>query len=147
MSVVSVSVDRTSLSLPALVFDDDGPTFRLTEQGLGRPGITWRRTSAPDSINVHGTEYVGAAKEQSSLPLEVGVYAASTAALDAACAELEDSLSQFSYVVTVTEDGVSKVWSAGPADMSSGIVDSGDVPAHIRTYAVSIPVYPIPGSA
>lgn len=142
-----MSVDRSALSLAALVFDDDGPTYRLTEQGLGRPAITWRRTAAPDSANVHGTEYIGAAKEQSSLPLEVKVYAASTAALDAACNELEDALSQFAYPVTVTEDGVTKVWSAGPADMSSGLVDSGDVPAHIRTYALSIPVYPIPGSA
>jgi hypothetical protein len=144
---VSVSVDRSALSLTALVFNADGPTYRITEQGLGRPGITWRRTAAPDSVNVHGTEYVAASKEQSSLPLEVGVYAGTTADLDAACVALEDALSQFAYDVTVTEDGVVKVWSAGPADMASGLVDSGEVASHIRTYTITIPVYPIPGSA
>lgn len=98
----------------------------------------------PDSPDIHGTEYTSAAKEESSLPLEVKVFAASTAALNTACNALESALSQFEYTATVTEDGVSKVWSCAPADWSTGSVDAGESAAFLRTYTITIPVFPVP---
>lgn len=131
---------------PAVTIDDDGPTYRLTEDGVGRPGMSHRIVYAPDSPYTHGSEKVSAAREQTSLPLRFKVFAASTAALEAACDVLEAALSQFTYTATVTEDGVSKIWNCDPASWSSGLVDSGEVAAKIRTYTVTIPVHPIPGA-
>lgn len=147
MSTAEVSIDRSSLSLAALVVSDDGATYQIKQDGLTRPGITWRLTAAPDSADVHGTEYVAAVKEQTSLPLDVIVKAASSAALDTACVALEDALSQFSYPVTVTVDGVAKVWSSSPAAWSySRPTDLAEVQQHFTVMTLTIPVYPIPGS-
>jgi hypothetical protein len=146
----SVTIDCSSISAPNVVISDDPTgTYVLLFEGLGRPAITWRLTSAPDSVNVHGTEYVAAVKEQTSLPLKVMVQAASSAALDTAVTALEDALSQFTYPTTVAVDGVSKVWSCAPAAYSptSGLVDASMVAQHFDVYTITIPVYPIPGSA
>lgn len=143
MSVASISIDRTSLTLSALVVADDGTTYRPTPDGIGRPGISWRLTAMPDSADSHGTEYVAAVKEQSSMPLQVKVYADSSAALDAACDALEEALSQFAYTMTVTVDGVAKTWTCAPASWQVSNFDSGEVAAHIATYAITVPVYPI----
>lgn len=96
-------------------------------------------------MNVHGSEYVGAVKEQTSLPLKVLVQAASSAALDTAVAALEAALSQFTYTATVAVDGVTKVWSCAPASYGSesGLVEHAMVSGHFDTFVVSIPVYPI----
>jgi hypothetical protein len=149
VSTVTVSIDRSSLSLTALVASDDGATYQIKQDGLTRPAITWRLTAAPDSADVHGTEYVAAAKEQTSLPLDIIVKAASSAALNTACVALEDALSQFTYTATVVVDGVTKVWSCAPAAYSptSGLIEFGMVNGHFDVFTVTIPVYPIPGSA
>lgn len=146
MSTATVSIDRSALSLSPLVIADDGATYRLTERGLGRPGVTWRMGAMPDSADVHGTEYISAAKEQSSLPLEVAVTASTTSALSAAVVALEAAVSQFSYDVTVTVDGVGRTWSCGPASYASanGAFDAGMVAAHFDVLSITIPVYPIP---
>jgi hypothetical protein len=140
----SVSFDRSSLSLSALVASGAGPTYRITEEGLGRPAVSWRFAAMPDSSDVHGTEYTAAAKEQSSLPLVIDVYGSSTANLETACAALDAALSQFSYETTVTVDGVAQIWSCSPASWSTGLVHAEDVSSFLRTYTITIPVYPIP---
>lgn len=144
MSTVSVSIDRSSLSLAALVATDNDATYRIAMDGLGEPGITWRKTSMPDSQDTHGTEYVSAVKEQTSIPLSVIVMAASSAALKTARDALFDALSQFTYMVTVTVDGVAETWDAGPADWSrSTTVQPGQVAQFFAAYTITIPVYPI----
>lgn len=145
--MTSVALDRSSLSLSDLVIDDDTTaTYVLLKDGLGRPGITWRLGAMPDSADVHGTEYVSAVKEQTSLPLRVMVQAASSAALDVAVTALEDALSQFTYPVTVDVDGVARVWSGAPAAWST---ESGVQHAYVAGFfdvlLVTIPVYPVPG--
>lgn len=147
MIAASVTIDRSSLSEADLTIADSG-TYCLTEKGLGRPGITWRKATAPDSADVHGSEYFAAVKEQTSLPLEVAILADSSAELEAAIDELTDALSQFTYTVTVTVGGVSKVWDAGPADWSaaSGLVEFSKANRFFDVLKVTIPIYPIPGS-
>lgn len=143
MSLAAIAIDRASLSKPDLAASSDGSTYRLTEDGVGRPGVAWRRTYAPDSADVHGSELIAIAREQSSLPLVIEVLAETASALDDACADLEEALSQFAYTVTQTVDGVTRVWSADPADWSTGGYDSGEVAAHMARYVITIPVYPI----
>lgn len=142
----TVSIDRSSLSLAALVIDDTtAAPYMLMGDGLGRPAITWRLLPMPDSNDVHGTEYVAAVKEQSGLPLRVMVKADTAAALDSAVTALEDALSQFTYSVTVTVAGVSKVWSCSPASygLDVGQVEFWKVQQNYEVLTITIPVYPI----
>lgn len=146
----TVTLDCSSIPASDVVLNSaTSATYVLLQEGLSRPAITWRLTPAPDSADVHGTEYVAAAKEQTTLPLKVMIQAASSAALDAAISDLEDALSQFTYTATVVVDGVTKVWSCAPAAYSptSGLIDSNFVDGHFDVYTITIPVYPIPGSA
>jgi hypothetical protein len=144
MSTITVSIDRTSLSLSALAATNDGATYQIAQDGLGDPGITWRKSTMPDSDDIHGSEYVAAAKEQTSIPLEVIVKAASSSALKTARDALFAALSQFTYTVTVTVDGVSDVWTAGPADWArSTAVQPGQVAQFFTVLTITIPVYPI----
>lgn len=147
MSTASVSIDRTALSMSALTISGDGTgTYSLTAKGLGRPAITARSTWFPDSPDVHGSRLRSAVKEQSSLPLEVVVQAASASALDAAVTALSDALWQFSFTTTVTVDGVSKVWTCSPASwaVASGVVEVSHAAAFLEVLTITIPVYPIP---
>lgn len=145
--MTSVTLDCSSISATdvEIVSDDFAATYLLLLEGLGRPAITWRLTAAPDSADVHGSEYVAAAKEQTTLPLKVLIQAASSAALDVAITALEDALSQFAYTATMVVDGVTKVWACGPAAYSptSGLVDSNMVDGHFDVYTITIPVYPV----
>ena len=146
MSTVTVALDRTSLpgSLAPLAITDDGATYQIGQDGLGRPGRTWRMGSMPDSQDVHGTEYVSAVLEQTSVPLEVIVKAASSAALDAAVDALFDALSQFAYTVTVTVDGVAKSWSASPAMVTpKAPTGPAQVAQFFEVFTITIPVYPV----
>lgn len=142
----SVTINCSSISAPNIVISDAlDATYELVREGLGRPAITWRKTAAPDSADVHGTEYVAAVKEQTTLPLKVMIQAASSAALNTALNALEAALSQFSYTATVTVDGVTKVWSCGPAayGSESGLIEHAKVLAHYDLWTITIPVYPI----
>lgn len=127
-----------------LVIADDGTTYQLAEDGLGRPARSWRVSKAPDSPDIHGSEAIGAALEESELPVRLIVKAASTSALNTALDALELALSQFAYDVTVTIDGQARVWSCGPAD-SQASLDSGQASAHLSNVSVAFPVYPIAG--
>lgn len=145
MSTASLSIDRTSLSLSALVIADDSTTYRLAKGGFGRPAMTWRTTFAPDSINVHGSEPIAAVKEQTSIPAEVIVLGATWAAVDTAVTALETAVSQFSYDVTQTTGGVARAWAASPASWSSAssTVEPFNVDQKFEVLRLTIPVYPI----
>ena len=144
MSTVTVSVDRTSLSLSALAITDDGSTYQIGLDGLGRPGRVWRFTDMPPSSDAHGTEHVAAVLEETTLPLEVIVKAASSSALNTAVDALFAALSQFAYDVTVTVDGVAKTWSAAPAAVApKAAIGPGQVAQFFEVFTVTIPVYPI----
>jgi hypothetical protein len=145
----SISIGRTSLSLSALsVADDIAGTYVLRKDGLGRPGVTWRLTPMPNSVDVHGAEYIAAVKDETTLVLGVIIQSDSSADLDTAINALLDAVSQFSYTVTVTVDGVGKVWTAAPASWAfdGGYVNDAMVLQHVNMVTLTIPVYPIPGS-
>lgn len=142
--MITISIDRTSLSLAALVVDSTpGSGFWVPEDGLERPAITQRRQYAGASPWLHGSTLVAATKEQSTLPFTVYTQATTAALLSGQMDELEEALSQFTFDATVTIDGVAKVWACDPADIGWGTVDSGMVRAHIARATVTIPVYPI----
>ena len=148
----SVSIDRTSLGLSALLIvsadTDPTATYVLTKKGLGRPAITPRETKAPDSPDMNGSVLLNVVKEQSALPLEVLVQSDTAANLDAAVQELADAVWQFRYPTTVNISGVSKVWSCTPSAVapSSGGEDDAQWLQFVDVLQLTIPVYPIPGA-
>lgn len=114
------------------------------------PARQARVSYAPDSVNVHGSEAIGASWQQALLSFGWMLdEAADEAAVQAARAEVIAAVGQFSYTVTTQANGApAEVWRA----------DMGSVALPERTYVdlarpdvlvfpVTIPVYPIPGSA
>lgn len=143
-STASITITRTALSLADLVINDTSATYRLTPDGLGDPGMTWRLTSMPDSADVHGTEYIAAVLEQSSLPLKVLVMGADAAAVRTARNALTAALSQFDYSITVTVDGQAQTWDCSPASWSlADGVQYAMVAARLEVMTITVPVYPI----
>jgi uncharacterized protein (DUF1786 family) len=141
--VISLSIDRTVLSLPALVIGaNPADGLWLPEDGVGRAGKSWRRTVV-SSPEMHGTVQTRAVLEQSSLPYTIYAGADTTAALRAKQDELEAALFQWVFDATVTEDGQARTFECDCADVSWGDFDSGMVRAHIARATVTIPCYPV----
>lgn len=145
MASASVSISRAALSKSALQITGAGPVFRLDDEGLGVPAVSWRWEFAPTVPGVHGNERVAGAKEESTLPLTVLITADSGGDLEAAFDELAEALDQWAFTVTHTVDGVSRAWSANAADYARGPVLASEQEAFLCRVVVNIPVYPIPG--
>lgn len=142
----TVTVTRTGLSLADLVITNNpvGATYWLPEEGLEEPDQEYRRTYMPDHPDIHGKELLSAVLEHTNLPLQVYATAATAADLRAAKVALMDAFGQFSYSVTVDVDGESwGMFSADPAGIRWGAVDSGMVRAHLARASLVVPVYPI----
>ena len=144
MTVISLTIDRTSLSLADLVITNDpyAGNYHLPEDGLERPGFSMRRTYAPDSAYFPGRTLLAAVADASTLPVVIYTHAASAALLAAARAALEAATSQFAYDVTLSVDGQSQTWLADPELPQWGPVDSGLVRAHIEVARLVIPINP-----
>ena len=143
---VSVSIDRTSLSLSPLVIDDNpASTYRIAQGGLSRPTITPRETNAPDSRYFEGTELLAVTREQTRVPVKVIVQGASWAAVESAVDALDAAVWQFMYDVTVTVDGVAKTWYCTPAiPVPSGLIEPENVSQFFDVFDLDIPCKPTP---
>jgi hypothetical protein len=143
--IQSVTLDRASLSLAALVIDNDpfAGHFHLPEGGLSRPGFAVRRTYAPDSAWTAGRQLLAAVSDAGTLPLTIHAHGDTATELEAAIDELEAATSQFTYPIAVDIDGVSRTWAADPELPQWGAVDSGLVGAHMAIATISIPLNPL----
>jgi len=145
-ALVTVTIDRTSLSLSDLsITSDNSGTYTLAQGGLGRPGIAQREAFADDSKWVNGRLRTAVVKEESTLPLIVRVQSTTTSGLATAVSALETALCQFTYTVTVDVDGDSKDWTAYPAAIGAadGLYVPGRVLDHYEDLTISIPIYPV----
>lgn len=143
--MISLTITRASLSLPDLVIGDD-PGGSLWIAGAGEPGFGFRYNYAPDSDHVPGSALLSAVLEMSSLPVTIYARAASSAALATLRNEVAAAVSQFSYTVTLTVDGIASSFSADPVwPHWQWAEDSGMVAAHMASTSLSIPVNP-PGA-
>jgi hypothetical protein len=141
--MLSISIDRTALSLAALVIGDTPATgLWVPPDGVGRPAKTWRTASASSNFT-HGEVPTRAVLEQSAQLLTVHAEAASTSALHALQDELEAAVFQFVYDVTVTEDGQARTWTCYPADVAWSDITPGMVAARLSTATLTIPCYPV----
>lgn len=143
--MTTISIDRTGLSLAPLVIDSDPFTgsLYLPEEGLVWPAFDTRRLYAPDSNHAAGRTLLAAVQDAAELPLTVYAQGASGAALEAAKAELEAAVAQWSYDLTLTVDSVAHTYHAEIVlGVPWGPIDSGMVAAHLARTSFSIPLNP-----
>lgn len=141
---LTISIDRTSLSLSALVFSASlGTTLGVVD--YQPPATQWRLSYAPDSINVHGSELIGAAYQQSILGFDWVREAGSTETqVQASRVEVAAALAQFSFTVTTQVSGApAEVWAADPGSQVPSARTFENLMNRNPVFAVSIPVYPI----
>jgi hypothetical protein len=143
MATLSVTLSRTALTLPDL--DISIGLYRVEEDGIDEPDRIWQKEYAR-STRFHGAELTGASLEQSSLPISGFVLGSTAVELKNAVTALEEALGQWTFETTVTLDGLADVWQCDPADLRTGPIRHGEQAALLRKFAVTIPVYPIPGS-
>lgn len=141
MSLAAVAIDRSSLSKEPLVIASDGEVFRLTEDGVGEIVQSVRIALAPPSNNVDGDEATGYSRGATALPLEFHIIGASTSAVMASVAEVEEALYRLAYPVSRLTDGVVVTYMGGPCALvpKRAVKDSAVLAAHFETYAVAIP--------
>jgi len=140
--MLSLTVDRSGLSLGALVFSTFDTGYWLPEDGISYPAKRWRKEYV-DSRNLHGSMLVRATLEQSAVAGTVYIKADTAAGLKTRRDEVEAAFGQFFYNVMIADDSGSVTYSADPADVDWGDVDSGMAAALIARASVNIPVYPI----
>jgi hypothetical protein len=145
VSTLSLTLDRTSLSLSDLVIAGTAPSAGLWIELADNPDFLFRYTYAPDSAYVPGKQLLAAVLDQATLPVTVHGQAASANDLSALRDELSAALAQFSYPVTLTLDGISTTWSADCSTAAFGSIDSGQQQALIFSANLVIPVNP-PGA-
>lgn len=138
--MISVTVERTLLELPALVIPGY-PTAGLwiPEDGLGSPAQTWRRTKATSPF-MHRSVQTRAVLEDADVRLTVCVQAATTAARKTLQAEVEAAFHQALFDLTITEDGEGTVYPVVCADLTWNDFDSGMTRAHLSRAVITAPL-------
>lgn len=143
--MISLSFDRTSLSLSPLVITSSpfGTSLHIPEDGVTWPVFETRRDYAPDSNFATGRMLRSAVLGAGDLPLTIYAHGDTTAALEAAKAELAAAVAQWSYALTLTVDSAAHAYTAEVVlDLPWGPVDSGMVAAHMASTSFSIPLNP-----
>jgi hypothetical protein len=148
--IVTVSIDRTSLGKAPLVLSA-GQDTTLGLTAYQPPGKVARVTYANDHPDMDGSVALSASWQQALLGFNVVTdQAADEAAIASQVAELVEALAQFSYLVTTTVGNApAEVWSAQRGSIALAVSDGRsftDLANHNPVYAITIPVYPIPGS-
>lgn len=146
---LTISIDRTGLSLSALEFSGADDATDLGIVGYQPPSRQSRVTYAPDSINIAGSEAIGGTWQQAILGFDwVPDRAASESDVQTAFAEVVAAVGQFSFTVTTQVSGApAQVWAANMGSATHPARTYVDLSGVVRpVFSVSIPVYPIPGS-
>lgn len=144
--MITLTLGRASLSLTPLIITSNpfGTALHLPEDGLVWPVFGTRYTRAPSSAYEAGNgELLAAVREATELPVNIYAHGADAAALDAAKAELEAAVAQWSYPLTLGVNGVDYAYSAELVlDVPWGPIDTGMVRAHLAAASFSIPLNP-----
>lgn len=146
---LTITISRTLLpgSLSPLVLSGvvDANAIGITR--YSPPALQQRLTYAPDSADVHGSELIAAAYQQSILGFDFVTNTSSESTQQTSLATVVAALGQFTYTVTTQVSGATaQVWRADPGDIRLAAADGrtySDLTYANPEYAVTIPVYPI----
>lgn len=144
---LSISISRSAAAggPTALVFDAQ-PGATLGIVSYQPPALQQRIAYAPDSVDIHGSEAIGASYQQALLSFDWMRDGSTTETqLQASFAEVATALAQMSYTVTTQVSGApAQVWAADPGSMVPAARTYVDlVNPNTVVYSVTIPVYPI----
>lgn len=143
--MISLTIDRATLSLEPLIITNNphGTALHLPEEGLAWPVFGTRKTYAPDSAYESGRSLLAAVLAATELAATIYAHGETTAAVNAAKAELEAALAQWSYALTLTVDSVAHEYTAEILlGVPWGPIDTGMVRAHMASASFSIPLNP-----
>ena len=145
MGTLTISVDRTSLSLGPLVFsaNDDANVWGIMP-GYQQPGLV-PETRVASSPLTHGEVATRFKWQQALHQFDAFPNVASAAALTAAKAEVRAALGRLSYSVTVTENGQATIWDCQPGSFMPSPIDYPELDALHPAFAITIPCHPIDG--
>jgi hypothetical protein len=139
---VTISRTPTDLTMPGIGTDVSAGLF---VQSVTRPGRTWRRSRVTADW-LDGAPQVSAVLDITEVALTVAARAATAADLQALRDDLDDAVSQWSFLLSLTEDGVTRTYSADCADVTWQPYQRGMAAALVATASLTIPVHPIPGA-
>jgi len=117
--------------------------WHLPEGGLSFPDFEMRNTYAPDSDDVSGSELTAYALGPGTMPLVIEVHGTSTADMQTNRRALEAAFSQVGETITLSIDGQTETYPMFPTWPKWGVVNSGDLKAHIAVATLSVPVNPM----
>lgn len=145
---LTISIDRTSLSLPPLVFSGTLDSNDLGVVDYQQPALQMRVGYVPDSVDRHGSQKNSAAYQQAILGWDwVADQAASETESQAAYLEVAAALAQFDYTITTQVSGApAQVWDPDPGSVVPSSRTYEDLSNLTQVFAVTVPVYPIAGS-
>ena len=147
MATLTISIDRTALSLSPLVLkghDDGSVTLGVTS--YTEPAMQARVAYAPTSGYLHGEQPLGWSWQETMLNLSVVTFGQATeSGSRALVAELLAAITQFRYVTTVTvDDADPEGWLCRPGSLTPVSGRSVvDITHHIPEWSVSIPCHPV----
>lgn len=143
---LTITISRTALSLPDLVFSGTDDANVLGIASYQQPALQPRFAMMPDSADVHGDEPFAWAYQQAVLGFDWFRAAGSTETeVQASRIEVATALAQFSFLVTTQVSGApAEAWSARPGAQVPSARTYSDLTYANPVFAVSIPVYPIP---
>lgn len=147
MATASLAIDRTSMSLSALVFSgSSGSTFGLMD--LSEPTMLARTEYASAARFIEGAVAVASTWDLTAIGAVVEIDAASDAAFKTAYLEVVAALKRLSYNVTITKNGTASVYqSQGRGTLSPAKnLDKLDLDRKAQLYNLTIPVHPVPVS-
>lgn len=143
---LTISIDRTALSLSALVCSGkrDGSPLLLTD--YAEPAMQARVGTSPDSEWVHGSQALSWAWQQTILSFSVMADASTEAAARAVIAELRAAVTQgLNYSVTVSvSDADAETWRCQPGSVTpAGSRSLADMRRPVNVWNVTLPCYPV----
>lgn len=143
---LTISIDRTSLTLPALVLLGHGTAPGLAVEGYTEPTLRPRVAYAADSDWVDGSMPLSMSWQESLIGFSVFAdAAASEAQARGWIAELVRALGRLRYLVTITVNNApAETWTCAPGSVTpTGSRTSANMRDYDQVWEVSIPCQPI----
>lgn len=140
----TLSIDRTSLSLGALVIPSSGYELGAFDPG----GVQWQRAFAESRFVNDGT-LVAARRASTQLTGTIRTLGTSPSTLQTLEAALVAALSQFTYAVTWTETGTADAvytWTCWPADVATPGFSAPERGLWVQEFQVTIPRKSVPAA-
>ncbi len=146
---LTISIDRTPLSLDPLVMLGHGTAAGLGVSDFTEPGFVSDVTYAPESRYIDDSFALATKWGQSQLGFAVFPYAAPTESQARAwLRELVAATHRLSYPVTVTIGDASETWTCKPGSIVPlGSRDLVNLRNRKPVWSVALPCHPVPTSA